>query len=189
MVKCKLSKVGKKRITVKGILQLLDDVGEVIFPMTRKQTYRNYYNIGNLLNKDYFPSEVKRVTDRLERQGLVSRRETVGGTEFVITNKGKTQVLKYRLAEMKPKRGKWDGKWRVVFFDIDDIHKRKRDDLRAFLEQMGFKKYQESVYLTPFDYEGEVEYLRELLEIPHEVKIGVLEKIENEEELREMFEV
>ena len=32
-----------------------------------------------------------------------------------ITDKGRKEILKYKWAGFKPKSGKWDGLWRMVF--------------------------------------------------------------------------
>ena len=46
---------------------------------------------------------------------------------------------------------KWDGRWRLVFYDIDEKSKRTRDRLQKKLKELGFGMIQKSVYLTPFD--------------------------------------
>lgn len=48
---------------------------------------------------------------------------------------------------------------------------------------------QESVFISPFDCVAEIKYLREILDIPHEVKLGLMDKIENEEELKSIFKL
>ena len=72
-------------------------------------------------------------------------------------------------------------------FDVEEEKKRKRDGLRRYLKRLGFWQMQKSVWVYPFDCDKEVKYLREVLNVPHEVKLGVLEKVENDRELREIF--
>lgn len=45
----------------------------------------------------------------------------------------------------------WDGKWRVVTFDINEERKKLREYLRTKLVSLGFGRLQESVYITPLD--------------------------------------
>ncbi len=46
---------------------------------------------------------------------------------------------------------------------------------------------QRSVWVSPYDVFDEVKYMREVLDIPHGVKLGLLKEIENEEDLRVWF--
>lgn len=179
----------RRRITTRGLLKLIGDVGEFVLPLDKMAPYR-WMSFGGRPIKDldeYFPSIVKRVGERLLREGYVEKRETSEGTVVKITEKGKSRILLFKLDEMKLKRDKWDGLWRVVFFDISEIDKNKRDQLRKYLKKLGLKQMQESVWVSPYVVEGEVKYLREVLEIPHGVKLGTLKEVENEKELKEWF--
>lgn len=178
----------KRRITAWGLLRLMGDVGEFVLPMDKMAPYRWMHSERPIKDlDDYFPSMVRRTADRLERRGLVKIEKSETGWVVKIADKGKTQILKYKLEELKPKSGKWDGKWRLVIFDVAEPDKRKRDMLRMYLTKLGMKRMQESVFVSPFDVADEIKYLREVLEIPNGVKIGVLEWIENAEELKEIF--
>lgn len=178
----------KRRITIRRLLKLMGDVGEFVLPLGKMAPYRRFH--GDMPIKDiddYFPSVVRLTADRLERKGLVKIEKSETGWVVKIADKGKTQFLKYQLEELKPKSIKWDGKWRLVFFDVAEPDKRKRDLLRRYLVKIGMERMQESVFISPYDVADEVKYLREVLEIPHGVKMGVLEWIENAEELKQIF--
>ena len=43
----------------------------------------------------------------------------------------------------------WDGKWRVLMFDISENNRKLRDALRTTIVQKGFKLIQNSVYVYP----------------------------------------
>lgn len=179
----------KRKVTIGGILRLVNDAGEIFLPLTRKGTYKQLYSPRVLSLDDYFPSEIKRVASRLIRKGHVRKEETPEGWIIKITNKGKSEILKFRLEEFKPKKDKWDGLWRLVFFDIEEVNRRKRDMLRKYLKKLGLKQMQESVWVGPFDISSEVKYLREVLDISHGVKMGVMKELENDEDLKEWFEL
>ena len=55
------------------------------------------------------------------------------------------------------------------------------------MKKLGLKQMQESVWVGPYDVGDEVRYLREVLEVPHGVKLGLLKEVENERELKEWF--
>lgn len=161
-----------------------------MLPLDKLAPYRWFHAGSSIKGLDeYFPSVIERVGERLLREGYVEKRETAVGIEVRITAKGKCKMLLFKLEEMKPKREKWDKLWRVVFFDIREIDKNKRDQLRGYLKKLGLKQMQESVWVSPYEVGDEVKYLREVLEIPHCVKLGILKEIENEKELIEWFEL
>jgi DNA-binding transcriptional regulator PaaX len=181
--------MAKRKITAEGMLRLLNDLDEAFFPMTRKQAWRNvfYPKIKSL--EDYFPSEVKRSGGVLVRKGLVDIEKDDNGWVVKINEKGRKEVLKYKLDEFKCRGGPWDGKWRMVFYDVAELNRRRRDKLRYYLRKLGLYQMQESVWVGPYDVTGEVKYVREVLGVPHGVKMGVLEQLENEEDLKEIFNI
>lgn len=96
--------------------------------------------------------------------------------------------MKFSLKDLSIKKpNSWDGKWRLIMFDISNNKKGKRDFLRKKLDEMGFYSMQESVYVYPYPCEKEIKFLREVLEIPHEVKMLRADRIENDEDLRKIF--
>jgi len=84
------------------------------------------------------------------RVGEVEKVIENGEPYFRITSRGKGRLVRmfpiYRLAG-RP----WDGKWRVVIFDIPEVERNKRLALRAELISLGFGKLQKSVYISPLD--------------------------------------
>lgn len=46
---------------------------------------------------------------------------------------------------------KWDRKWRIVIFDIEEKERKNRDYLRIKLKEVGFGMIQESVWISPYD--------------------------------------
>ncbi len=178
----------RRKVTVIGILRLMCDIGEILMPAGSRLEAWKKLNMPKTIDwEKCFPSEIERIVGRLARHGWVEKREMAEGTKVIITEAGRKQILLFQLEELRPKTGKWDGKWRMVFFDVEEEKKRKRDGLRRYLKRLGFWQMQKSVWVYPFDCDKEVKYLREVLNVPHEVKLGVLEKVENDRELREIF--
>lgn len=137
----------------------------------------------------YFPFSIGKSADSLEREGFVEKQSTKEGIVIKITNKGRTQILRYNLMDIGPVEGKWDGKWRLVFFDVSELKRKTRDSLRRYLRQLGMELFQESVYISPYDVTNQVKYIREILDIPDSIKIARLDWVENEDELKEIFEL
>lgn len=89
-------------------------------------------------------SELSRVLQRLRDQGLV---ELVSDNQlaFRLTDSGKDRVL---WAKMKLGDEKWDGKWRLVIWDVPEKRRLTRDLLRYKLKQLGFVQWQRSVWAS-----------------------------------------
>jgi len=138
--------------------------------------------------KDFHRPLLVRNIKNLQRKGLVQMSETKEGTVVRITEKGKTETLRYDVDKIKIDRpDHWDGKWRFIMFDIGNDKKEIRELFREKLKQLEFYPFQESVFIFPFPCIKEIKYLREVFEIPDEVKIVEASQVENDEDLRTMY--
>lgn len=139
---------------------------------------------------EYYPSSIERIINKLYRQGIVEIKEVGGKPVVKITQRGKVEILKYELDNLMIKKpNKWDGKWRLVIFDISNKFRKARDLVREKLKNMGFYKFQESVFIYPYPCENEIQYLREVLHVPHDIKLIRADRIENDKELRQIFKL
>ncbi|MFC1756901.1 hypothetical protein ACFLZC_01975, partial [Patescibacteria group bacterium] len=76
---------------------------------------------------------------------------------------------------LKPK--KWDGKWRLVIFDIPETKRCARDALRQKLEQLEFYQCQKSTWIHPFPCIEEIEFLKNFFNIKPFVKLFLVEEM------------
>jgi DNA-binding transcriptional regulator PaaX len=86
---------------------------------------------------------------RLIQQGLLERKDTLQGMKVSLTADG--GLL---LKRLMPERG---GVWKLVIFDIPEKQKYVRTVLRAKLKALGFRKWQNSIWVSPYALDGEVE--------------------------------
>jgi hypothetical protein len=125
---------------------------------------------------------LKQVLKRLERQKTIE----VKGDQIVITDKGKKKVLQYNLETMSL-RPKTDGKWRIIMYDISNMKKQERELFRSMLKKLQLLQLQESVYLTPFVCDDEIEFLRQQFNIGNDVIVLKVVGIENEPAYKKYF--
>lgn len=71
----------------------------------------------------------------------------------------------------------WDGRWRVVFFDIPEAKRGLRDELRFELKDLGFGLWQRSVWVTPFDVGKELNSCLQKEKISNFVEVVVGERV------------
>ncbi len=77
---------------------------------------------------------------------------------FQLTIEGKKGVFSH-FPRLKFINQPWDGKWRIVGFDIEESERSLRNVLRQSLKLLGFGMLQKSLYISPLPVEGEVEEL------------------------------
>lgn len=92
-----------------------------------------------------------------------------------------TLQLTHAGAELKKslywsRRQVWDGKWRVVVFDIPEKQRHLRDGLRLELKELGFGCWQRSVWVTPFDIMRELNMFLGQHNLSQDVQIVVGER-------------
>jgi len=127
-----IMKIGSRRVTLMKLLEFVDDMAGEYVLVDKKTVYRHAKGIFKpIYLDDYFPSQIRQTTDRLERKGWVEKEQTREGVKIIITEKGRKEILRYELEKFVPKSEKWDGKWRVVFFDVAEIDRKKRNKLRV----------------------------------------------------------
>ena len=185
----------KIRIGIKALLRVLDrEINWLFVPYKRSlsQVLTSYpsTSLETEFWKEYYLSSVSTKSNELKRRGHAEIRETDSGLEVKITDRGRAELLKYDLENLKPLSiGRWDGQWRLVFFDVPEISKSKREMFRRYLSRLGMKPFQKSVYISPCPCEKEVKFIREILGVPNGVKIIVSDQVENSEELQEIFDI
>ena len=81
---------------------------------------------------------------RLRKGGFI---EFIDDEQLIyrLTDKGREKAV---LAELQSIGGKWDGKWRIVIFDIPEKRRSARDLFRYNLKSWGFTSWQQSVWVT-----------------------------------------
>ncbi|MEX2090705.1 MAG: CRISPR-associated endonuclease Cas2 [Candidatus Paceibacterota bacterium] len=78
------------------------------------------------------------------------------GDGYKFTGKGVRWFEGSLLRYHRFKGTKWDGKWRIVIFDIPEELHKKRNYLRSKLKNLGFHMLQKSVFIIPYPCEEEL---------------------------------
>jgi len=154
-------------------------------------TPQRYWKIIKLADREWKNinrEELRREIKKLYQSKMVKRSENSdGSTTIVLTNKGKLKALTYRFEDMRIDRKNWDGKWRLVVFDIPERLRLGRDSLRERIKKLGFHELQKSVFVFPYDCKDEVDFLIEFFNIRKYVRFGILEEIDNEKHLKHIY--
>ncbi len=103
---------------------------------------------------------VARRTLRVLQQNKYVRARRIGKRLMVeLTDKGRVTILAQHLRTARPRRDGWRT---VVIFDVPESERSIRRQLRLFLCQAGYKRLQQSVWVSRGDvYAGTVEFVRQ----------------------------
>ncbi len=127
----------------------------------------------------------------LHRQKLIEFVKSNGGVTTVrITQKGESRLRSFSLELLEIKKPKkWDGKWRMVMFDLPVRYTKVRDALRFQLKKLGFVQFQKSVWLYPYPCFEEILYVSEYYKVGKYVEVMTVEEIHNDKKLRQVFQL
>lgn len=110
-----------------------------------------------------------------------------GVAYFEITKKGRYKALQYVIKDKK--RKKWDGKWRLIIFDIPEEKSYLRQNLRENLELLGFKYLQKSVWITPYNVRKELGIVVDYLNLHPYLQFMLIDILEDDDWLRKRFRI
>ncbi|MDO8604061.1 MAG: hypothetical protein Q7K40_01480 [bacterium] len=132
---------------------------------------------------------LNRAIRSLYESKLVSTKDNHDGTlTLVLSKEGKQLALTYNINNMEIKKPtQWDGKWRIVMFDVPEPLKKVRDSLRMHFKNMGFYEFQKSVFVHPYPCAKEIEYIVEFYEAQKYIRFIVATDIDNALELKKNF--
>ena len=104
-----------------------------------------------------------------------------------LTRTGKLQALLARIDQDFKKHPVWDGKWRLVIWDIPEKSRNDRNRLRQLVKDLDFLQLQKSVFITPYPLPASaVEYLKESKLIRY-IRFLRVDKIEDDRYLKKRF--
>lgn len=132
---------------------------------------------------------LNRAIQSLYESKLVATKNNHDGTlTLILSKEGEQLALTYDIENMEinvPVH--WDGKWRIVMFDVPEKFKRIRDALRMHLKNMGFYEFQKSVFIHPYPCAKEIDFIVELYQSRKYIRFIVATDIDNALELKRHF--
>lgn len=98
-----------------------------------------------------------------------------------------TELAIHKGAESLEESKKWDGGWRIVFFDIPEKNRTYRDYLRKILKLIGFHELQKSIWVYPHPVPSFLKNLILHKDIKECVRFITTDRIDNDHALRHFF--
>jgi hypothetical protein len=118
-------------------------------------------NAVRLLNSKHFApkkltekdtAEYKRLVRHMKRLNLINIEKLSDGKTYItLTDAGERRLKKAQIEELTiPTPKEWDGKWRIVSFDIPASMKKQRYEFLHHLHRLGFIRSLQSMWVYPF---------------------------------------
>lgn len=142
--------------------EIFSAIAEIPFVLdvafSRKSLYQKELLIGG-----FKPWQINHTLKRFQKTGYLTNKNS----RFKLTKLGAARVNYYKLEKIvfTPGDKRWDGKWRIVVFDIPESYRIARDLLRSKLREWDCYKIQNSVFTCPYACEKELKEVIKILDI------------------------
>ena len=158
----KIRKPRAQKSTTSGriLLEILKDVSLESFNILDGFLFS--FGSSKQLAKNIGHTEYNSAMQNLKRYGYVKR---VNEDQFLITPKGIKKARLVKVEQTKWNRQKWDGKWRIIAFDIPETKKLERNIFRSLLKRKLCIGIQNSVFISPYADFDELAMIRKDLKI------------------------
>ena len=135
-------------------------------------------------------AKIERALRNLSRDGDVEISYIGKEKRYRITPSGTQKLAQLEFKEYQPSQfKKWDGKWRVVCFDIPETDKYTRTLFQTKLSDLGFYRLQNSVFVTPHNCKELIVLADKAFGLRSWVRVIVAETIDNEQHLLNFFKI
>jgi DNA-binding transcriptional regulator PaaX len=141
--------------------------------------------------KKYPPKKVYDAFYKLRERGLIDFYYKGNQIYFTLTEKGREKAGWLKIDDLKINKSKnWDKKWRILSFDIVELKRSYREALRGKLISLGFKLFQKSAWIIPYECNKEIKVLKDFFGLnDKEVKLITAVDIGEDKSLREHFDL
>jgi CRISPR/Cas system-associated protein endoribonuclease Cas2 len=134
----------------------------------------NYFDMRNEREKRKLYFKLR----SLERGGYITHKDGA----YLLTDKGRKELTEAEVWDLKPAPQKASAGWYLVMYDLPAKKEKARQALRARLEELGFMKYQDSVYYHRLDHRAVLTPFAEFYGIRLHVRFAKAESLEGIDE-------
>ncbi len=174
----------------KDILRWLMVAGVIAVAATSPYFIQNILQAQEKLKK-YQKRKIYDAFMYFKKHGLISIERRNKQIYIALTNEGKKKAGMFQIDNLQiQKPSRWDHKWRVLIFDVQEMKKSHREALRGKLKQLGFFLLQKSVWVHPFDCRSEIKLLRDFFNLSlQEMCLITADHIEHDQKVKEFFKI
>jgi len=170
-----------KWLKVAGVVCIAANSPYFVFSLQRKIKRWNKYKTKKLSSAFYdFKKKGYIKIERKNKQFYVK-----------LTEKGREKANWLQINDLRIKESKkWDGKWRIVIFDIPESNRLCREVFRGKIKELGFYELQKSVWVYAFDCKDEINLLKHFFKLSdNEVRLIITSEIGDDTILKKKFKI
>lgn len=165
-----------------GVYDLIEGIqdihGSFSVPSLKDVVYPEMAQLRKIYKKRKSREEFAKFVSYLKNRGYLKIKKTASGQAVLLTPKGWRKVLITSLKKQKNNlKKRKDKKWIMVFFDVPERKRKKRDLLRRNLQYLGFQMWQKSIWVSPYNVLGSIEELMNNLNIKEYIQVLLVEEI------------
>lgn len=174
----------KRRDLKKAILQTVKAAALLGIAIAAPNVPAALYKLGIIRFDKQDSSTISRTRKQLIHTGYIADQKGF----LRITAKGQAILQKLEMSEaLKRRPRRWDGRWRVLIFDVPEYRKGIREKIRRSLDHIGFVRLQDSVWIFPYDCEDFIVLLKADFKIGKDVLYMIVDELEGDRWLRKHF--
>ncbi|MEK7665243.1 MAG: hypothetical protein AAB361_03900 [Patescibacteria group bacterium] len=126
--------------------------------------------------KERGKKEFSKLIYYLKRKGYIKIKNLENKQAIILTKGGIGRALRASF-KLGNKNKRKDGKWVMLIFDIPENNRKSRSLLRGALRNLGYKIFQQSVWISPYDVSEKTEIFIQQYSLDKYVKIFLIEEI------------
>ena len=172
----------------KMILDMIAGAGVLTIAVLAPNALKGVGMLQKMFKRPRDPESTYRAFQRLKEKGYLQIKTIKGRTRIEITHKGRVH-LAHLGGATAPKQKRWDGYWRMVAYDISEKRKTQRLLLQEALQNTGFYRLQNSVWVYPHACNELVVMLKTEFQLGKEVLYMVVKHLEGSKKLAEHFKI
>jgi len=152
-----------------------------------------YINAIQKKDRSYNKYKLKNSFYHFKKVGWLNIESRHGNTCVTLTQEGERRarmcgISKILSGNVVSGNKKWDGVWRIVFFDLKNEKNTERNAVRLMLKRCGFVLLQKSVWVYPYDCSSEIDFLRSFFRLDEKCfRLIVSKDIGQDDYLRKHF--
>ena len=163
-----------------NLLEEVDDAFAMIFPSReffREARYHDLYKLKRAYEKEKSRKYFGQFIYYLKKQGYIKIKNLEQKKGVMITRKGLQKAVRVKF-KIKEKRVRKDGKYQMVIFDIPERKRKLREIFREYLQILGYRMFQQSVWICPYDVYKETEEIVRKFSLDPYVRFFLIKEIE-----------
>lgn len=104
-----------------------------------------------------------------------------------LTDKGAKRLQKMQMSSLELESQKWDGKWRILTFDIPEDRRPARNAVRRLIKQLGFQPLHKSVWVHPTPCGEHIQQIKDAYGVGEHITLLEVTSFDQEAKFEKVF--